>query len=76
MRSRPHYWKRTVDIEYWLNLQRRRVGELEGIANRTDFDLTTHSQHWHLSSSYFDQDDGEWYDLRHEPAARPVAHRR
>ena len=34
-----HYSKRTVDIEYRFGFAGREWGELEGIANRTDFDL-------------------------------------
>ena len=40
-----HYSKRTVDIEYRFGFTGSEWGELEGIANRTDFDLTTHSEH-------------------------------
>ena len=40
-----HYSKRTVDIEYRFGFQGSEWGELEGIANRTDFDLKTHSEH-------------------------------
>lgn len=40
-----HYSKRTVDIEYRFGFQGSAWGELEGIANRTDFDLSTHSEH-------------------------------
>ncbi|MEL0237703.1 MAG: aminoacyl--tRNA ligase-related protein, partial [Aquiluna sp.] len=40
-----HYSKRTVDIEYRFGFQGGEFGELEGVANRTDFDLKTHSQH-------------------------------
>ena len=36
-------------------------GELEGIANRTDFDLTTHSKHSGQDLSYFDQAANERY---------------
>ena len=40
-----HYSKRTVDVEYRFRFHAgQEWGELEGIANRTDFDLTTHSQ--------------------------------
>ena len=35
-----HYSKRTVDIEYRFRFAGSEWGELEGIANRTDFDLT------------------------------------
>ena len=37
-----HYSKRTVDIEYRFDFVGTEWGELEGIANRTDYDLTTH----------------------------------
>ena len=50
-----HYSKRTVDIEYRFGFQGSEWGELEGIANRTDFDLTTHSKHSGKDLSYFDQ---------------------
>lgn len=50
-----HYSKRTVDIEYRFQFQGAEWGELEGIANRTDFDLTTHSKHSGKDLSYFDQ---------------------
>ena len=39
-----HYSTRTVDIEYRFGFQGSEWGELEGIANRTDFDLKTHSE--------------------------------
>ena len=56
-----HYSKRTVDIEYRFNFTGSEWGELEGIANRTDFDLTTHSQHSGTELVYFDQTSGERY---------------
>jgi glycyl-tRNA synthetase len=56
-----HYSKRTVDIEYRFNFVGSEWGELEGIANRTDFDLTTHSQHSGTELVYFDQTTGERY---------------
>jgi glycyl-tRNA synthetase len=65
-----HYSKRTVDIEYRFRFQGSEWGELEGIANRTDFDLTTHSKHSGADLSYFDQDKGErWTPYVIEPAA-------
>src|SRR4051812_48796804 len=65
-----HYSKRTVDIEYRFRFQGSEWGELEGIANRTDFDLTTHSKHSGADLSYFDQDKGErWVPYVIEPAA-------
>ena len=51
-----HYSKRTVDIEYRFEFSLGQVwGELEGIANRTDFDLTTHSDRSGVDLSYYDQ---------------------
>ncbi len=65
-----HYSKRTVDIEYRFRFGGSEWAELEGIANRTDFDLTTHSQHSGADLSYFDQDAGErWTPYVIEPAA-------
>jgi glycyl-tRNA synthetase len=56
-----HYSKRTVDIEYRFRFQGSEWGELEGIANRTDFDLSTHAKHSGKDLSYFDQATGERY---------------
>ncbi|GAA1850887.1 glycine--tRNA ligase [Microlunatus capsulatus] len=56
-----HYSKRTVDIEYKFGFTGSEWGELEGIANRTDFDLRTHSEHSGTDLSYFDQASGERY---------------
>ncbi|OLT15001.1 glycine--tRNA ligase [Serinicoccus sp. CNJ-927] len=56
-----HYSKRTVDIEYRFNFAGSEWGELEGIANRTDFDLSTHAEHSGQELSYFDQASGERY---------------
>src|SRR5919202_2936451 len=65
-----HYSKRTVDIEYRFGFQGSEWGELEGIANRTDFDLTTHSKHSGADLTYFDQTKGErWTPYVIEPAA-------
>jgi glycyl-tRNA synthetase len=65
-----HYSKRTVDIEYRFQFGGTEFAELEGIANRTDFDLTTHSKHSGVDLSYFDQDKGErWVPYVIEPAA-------
>ncbi len=54
-----HYSKRTVDIEYRFDFAGSEWGELEGIANRTDFDLTTHAAASGQDLSYLDQDSGE-----------------
>ena len=56
-----HYSKRTVDIEYKFHFAGSEWGELEGVANRTDFDLTTHSQHSGTKLEYFEQATGERY---------------
>ena len=56
-----HYSKRTVDIEYRFGFQGNDWGELEGIANRTDFDLGTHAKHSGQDLSYFEQATGERY---------------
>ncbi|MFI7678502.1 glycine--tRNA ligase [Actinophytocola sp. NPDC049390] len=65
-----HYAKRTVDIEYRFEFGGQEWGELEGIANRTDFDLTTHSNHSGVDLSYFDQATNSRYKpFVIEPAA-------
>jgi glycyl-tRNA synthetase len=65
-----HYSKRTVDIEYRFGFTGSEFGELEGIANRTDFDLKTHSEHSGKDLSYFDQTKNErWVPFVIEPAA-------
>ncbi|MBM0239192.1 glycine--tRNA ligase [Micromonospora sp. ATA32] len=65
-----HYSKRTVDIEYRFQFGGSEFAELEGIANRTDFDLSTHSKHSGVDLSYFDQTKGErWVPYVIEPAA-------
>ena len=56
-----HYSKRTVDIEYRFGFVGSEWGELEGIANRTDFDLSTHTKHSGVDLSFFDQTKGERY---------------
>ncbi|MEY4320008.1 MAG: hypothetical protein RL378_1112 [Actinomycetota bacterium] len=65
-----HYSKRTVDIEYRFGFSSGEFGELEGVANRTDFDLTTHSKASGTDLSYFDQGTNErWTPYVIEPAA-------
>ena len=54
-----HYSKRTVDIEYRYDLGGSEWGELEGIANRTDFDLSTHAKASGQDLSYLDAESGE-----------------
>jgi glycyl-tRNA synthetase len=65
-----HYSKRTVDIEYRFGFPGSEFGELEGVANRTDFDLATHARESGVDLSYFDQVKGErWTPFVIEPAA-------
>jgi glycyl-tRNA synthetase len=62
-----HYSSGTSDIEYLFPIG---WSELEGIANRGNFDLTQHQEHSGEKLEYFDQQSGERY-LPHviEPAA-------
>ena len=53
-----HYAKDTYDIEYLFPWG---WGELEGIANRTDFDLRQHGQFAGKGLEYFDDDTKEHY---------------
>ena len=65
-----HYSKRTVDIEYRFKFAGSEWAELEGVANRTDFDLKTHSEYSGTDLSYFDQESSErWTPFVIEPAA-------
>jgi glycyl-tRNA synthetase len=65
-----HYSTRTVDLEYRFGFSGSEWGELEGVANRTDFDLKTHSEHSGVDLSYFDQAAGtRWTPYVIEPAA-------
>src|SRR5215204_5652242 len=65
-----HYSKRTVDLEY--NYASVGWSELEGIANRTDFDLKQHAAYSGESLEYFDQATGERYvPYVIEPAVGP-----
>ncbi|HJM00009.1 MAG: glycine--tRNA ligase [Acidimicrobiales bacterium] len=62
-----HYSSGTSDVEFLFPWG---WGELEGIANRGDFDLIQHAQHSGQKLEYFDQGTGERY-VPHciEPAA-------
>jgi glycyl-tRNA synthetase len=53
-----HYSAGTADVEF---LYPWGWGELEGIANRTDYDLKAHSEHSGTKLEYFDQVSGEHY---------------
>ncbi|MCW2694163.1 MAG: glycyl-tRNA synthetase [Mycobacterium sp.] len=56
-----HYSKRTVDLEYRFRFGGNEWGELEGVANRTDYDLRVHSEASGVDLSYFDQASGDRY---------------
>ena len=62
-----HYSSATSDVEYLYPIG---WSELEGVANRGDFDLTQHATHSGEKLEYFDQQSGERY-VPHviEPAA-------
>jgi glycyl-tRNA synthetase len=62
-----HYSSATSDVEYLFPMG---FSELEGIANRGDFDLTQHAEHSGEKLEYFDQQSQERY-VPHviEPAA-------
>ncbi len=62
-----HYSSQTSDIEYLFPIG---WSELEGIANRGDFDLRQHAEYSGETLEYFDQGSGERY-VPHviEPAA-------
>ena len=65
-----HYSKRTVDIEYAYEFAGSKWGELEGVANRTDYDLKTHAEASGEDLSYYDQQNEErWIPYCIEPAA-------
>jgi glycyl-tRNA synthetase len=69
-----HYSSATSDVEYLFPasgaIDRARWSELEGIANRGDFDLSRHTEFSGEKLEYFDQASGERY-VPHviEPAA-------
>ena len=53
-----HYAKGCYDIEYYFPMG---WSELEGIANRTDFDLKRHAEYSGQRMDYFDQETNEHY---------------
>ncbi|MGI9008718.1 MAG: glycine--tRNA ligase [Streptosporangiaceae bacterium] len=59
--KRSHYSKRTVDIEYKFGFTGSEWGELEGIANRTDYDLSVHAKASGQELSFLDAESGERY---------------
>jgi glycyl-tRNA synthetase len=65
-----HYAKRTVDVEYYFPDGSLGWAELEGIANRTDFDLKAHESVSGQDLRYYDQpNDRRYHPYVIEPAA-------
>ncbi|MCI2430117.1 glycine--tRNA ligase [Candidatus Acetothermia bacterium] len=54
-----HYSKGTFEIEY--DFPGKGWSEIEGIANRTDYDLKRHAQHSGKELTYFDEETKEHY---------------
>ena len=59
--DRAHYSAGTIDLEYKFVFAGGAWGELMGVANRTDFDLTNHTEASGQKLQYFDQTTGERY---------------
>lgn len=59
--ERAHYSDATIDLEYRFGFQGSEWGELMGVANRTDFDLGSHTEASGTKMQYFDQAAGERY---------------
>jgi glycyl-tRNA synthetase len=65
-----HYSDRTVDIEYKFGFSGDPWGELEGVANRTDHDLSNHGTASGADLSFYDQaSDTRYVPYVIEPAA-------
>jgi glycyl-tRNA synthetase len=65
-----HYSKRTVDLEFYFPDPSMGWSELEGIANRTDFDLKAHEAVSGQDLSYFDPaTEQRYHPFVIEPAA-------
>ena len=59
--ERAHYSAGTIDFEYRFGFQGSEWGELMGVANRTDYDLSSHAKASGTELSYFNQATGERY---------------
>jgi glycyl-tRNA synthetase len=59
--KRSFYSKRTVDLEYRFDFPGSEWGELEGLANRTDYDLGVHAKASGQDLSYLDAETNERY---------------
>jgi glycyl-tRNA synthetase len=63
--ERSHYSSATSDIEYLYPIG---WGELEGVANRGDFDLTQHTEHSGTKLEWIDPDGNRYTPYVIEPA--------
>jgi glycyl-tRNA synthetase len=63
--ERSHYSSATSDIEYLYPIG---WGELEGVANRGDYDLTQHTQHSGTKLEWIDPDGNRYTPYVIEPA--------
>lgn len=59
--ERAHYSAGTIDFEYRFGFQGSEWGELMGVANRTDYDLSSHAKASGAELTYFNQATGERY---------------
>ncbi|MDO4928227.1 MAG: glycine--tRNA ligase [Corynebacterium sp.] len=67
--DRAHYSNGTIDMEYRFGFQGNEWGELMGVANRTDYDLSSHIKASGEDLSYFDQANNErWVPWVIEPS--------
>lgn len=59
-----------MDVEYAFGFAGSKWGELEGVANRTDYDLRVHAESSGEDLSFYDQEaDERWIPYCIEPAA-------
>jgi glycyl-tRNA synthetase len=72
--DRAHYSAGTIDVEYRFGFPGKEWGELMGVANRTDYDLKSHSDASGQSLTFFDQASGEKYtpSSSSRPSASPA----
>ena len=59
--DRAHYSAGTIDLEYRFDFAGSAWGELMGVANRTDYDLNSHTDASGAKLQYFDQASGTRY---------------
>ncbi|HYK29375.1 MAG TPA: glycine--tRNA ligase, partial [Streptosporangiaceae bacterium] len=66
--KRSFYSKRTVDLEYRFDFPGSEWGELEGLANRTDYDLGVHAKASGQDMTYLDESGERYIPYVIEPA--------